>query len=394
MPDSRIRPRRGFAAGGDGVWVGSLFYTGFQGDLRSFYILSILLLFSYLFFTSGFSFFRLLKLSGLGRVSMVWVREVTTQGVGWTSGEDSDLVTPPLSLVLYMYLRIFTYTSNALIASFEYMELILASCTLKNFRFLLRSCLSTDRAHLIKLICSTFQPWRCITVLMVTRRDAYWFSAVLLALIRYWSQKSDILLCSRIQKIPTVLSTGGRTVSPSGRIRQKLSFTNVSLGMPTLILLSSTGVRGWVISRARAVFHIVSCVRFTYGICLNSDVMSSHIVWRHFSPETHRNFHSGAASRDNSPWISHHHWWWTSMCSGDKALQVCWICPRVCSGSSFSVYVPFFDGGRGGLQYSSVDSAGGRNTRFTGNTDCWAGRSPRLEGLYIYITCTSGQWIE
>jgi hypothetical protein len=35
------------------------------------------------------------------------------------------------------------------------MELMLASGTLKNFRFLLRSCLFTDRAHVIKLICST-----------------------------------------------------------------------------------------------------------------------------------------------------------------------------------------------------------------------------------------------
>ncbi len=100
MPDSRIRPRRGFAVGGDGVWVGSLFYAGFQDDLRSFYILSILLLLSYLSFTSGLSFFLLLKLSGLGRVSMVWVREVTTQGVGWASEEVSDLVAPPLSLVI------------------------------------------------------------------------------------------------------------------------------------------------------------------------------------------------------------------------------------------------------------------------------------------------------
>jgi hypothetical protein len=50
---------------------------------------------------------------------------VTTQGVGWTSEETSDLVDPPLNLVLYMYLRIFTYTSNVLITSFEYMELIL-----------------------------------------------------------------------------------------------------------------------------------------------------------------------------------------------------------------------------------------------------------------------------
>jgi hypothetical protein len=53
------------------------------------------------------------------------------------------------------------------------MELILGCGTLKTFRFLLRSCLSTDRAPVIKLICSTFQPWHCITVLMTLREDAY-----------------------------------------------------------------------------------------------------------------------------------------------------------------------------------------------------------------------------
>jgi hypothetical protein len=53
------------------------------------------------------------------------VKEVSTQGVGCASEEASDLVTPPLNLVLYMHLRIFAYTSNVLIASFEYMELIL-----------------------------------------------------------------------------------------------------------------------------------------------------------------------------------------------------------------------------------------------------------------------------
>jgi hypothetical protein len=233
---------------------------------------------------------------------------VTTQGVGWASEEVSDLVAPPLNLVLYMHLRIFAYTSNPLITSFEYMESILAAGTLKNFRFLLKSCLSTDRAPVIKLICSTFQPWRCITVLMALRREAYWFSVVLLALTRYRPQTSDMRLCSKIQKVPAVLPTGGRTAIPSGRIRQKLSFTTVSFGIPSLILLSSTDVRGRDISRARSTFHIVSCVRFRYCISLNSDVISSHIVWRHFSTETHKNFHSGAASRANSPWISRQHW--------------------------------------------------------------------------------------
>ena len=68
---------------------------------------------------------------------MVEVREVATKGVGWASEEVSDLVASPLNLVLYMHLRIFAYTSNTLITSFEYMELILASGTLNNFRFLL-----------------------------------------------------------------------------------------------------------------------------------------------------------------------------------------------------------------------------------------------------------------
>jgi hypothetical protein len=152
------------------------------------------------------------------------------------------LVALPLNLVLNIHLRIFAYASNVLIASFEYVELMLASSTLKNFRFLLKSRLSTDRAPVIKLICFTFQPCHCITVLMALRRDAYWSSDVLLTLTRYRSQQSDILLCSKIQKVPTISPTGGRTAIPSGRIRQKLFFTIVSLGIPSLILLFSTGV--------------------------------------------------------------------------------------------------------------------------------------------------------
>jgi hypothetical protein len=64
-------------------------------------------------------------------------------GVSWASGEVSDLVEPPLNLVLYIQLRIFAYTSNTLITSFEYMDSIQASVTFKNFRFLLRSYLHT-----------------------------------------------------------------------------------------------------------------------------------------------------------------------------------------------------------------------------------------------------------
>jgi hypothetical protein len=64
---------------------------------------------------------------------MVRVREVATMGVGWESEEASDIVEPPLNLVLYMHLRIFAYTSNTLLASLEYMDWTLASGTLKTF---------------------------------------------------------------------------------------------------------------------------------------------------------------------------------------------------------------------------------------------------------------------
>ena len=44
------------------------------------------------------------------------------------------------------------------------------------------------------------------------------------------------------------------------------------------------------------------------------------------------------------------------------------------------LYVPFFDGGWGSLQYSSAVSFGGNSVRFTGNTDSRAVRSPCLVG--------------
>ena len=83
---------------------------------------------------------------------MVRMRGVTTMGVGWASGEASNLVEPPLNLVLYIHLRIFAYTSNTLIDSFEYMECMLVSVTLKNFMFLLRFCFFTECVPVMKLI--------------------------------------------------------------------------------------------------------------------------------------------------------------------------------------------------------------------------------------------------
>jgi hypothetical protein len=59
MPDSRTRPRRGLAAGGNGVW-------GEEPTLERPWVvlLSTLLLLSYLSLSLGLSFFRLLCLSG------------------------------------------------------------------------------------------------------------------------------------------------------------------------------------------------------------------------------------------------------------------------------------------------------------------------------------------
>ncbi len=147
---------------------------------------------------------------------MVRMRGVTTVGVCWSSGEASSLVGPPVNLVLYMHLRIFAYTSNTLIDSFECMDCMVASGTLKNCRFLLRSWLFTERTPVMKLICSTLQPWICIALLMALRRDSYWVSDVCFPLVRYWSHTSDIRLCSRMQKIPVLFPTGGRITMSSG----------------------------------------------------------------------------------------------------------------------------------------------------------------------------------
>ena len=62
---------------------------------------------------------------------------VTVSGVSHSdlrgvSREDPTLVDPPLNLVLYMYLRIFTYSSNILMTNFEPMDSMLTSRTSKN----------------------------------------------------------------------------------------------------------------------------------------------------------------------------------------------------------------------------------------------------------------------
>ncbi len=140
-----------------------------------------------------------------------------------------------------------------------------------------------------------------------------------------------------MKKTPDLFPTGGRTAISSGHILQNLSFTTSSFDWPSWTLLFYTCVRGRSTSRTLVAFHIVSCVRFRYCSPSISDGISFQIVWRHFSPEMHKNFHVGVSKQACSPWISDHYWWWASMWATDKASQVCWMWPRFCSGRSFSV---------------------------------------------------------
>jgi hypothetical protein len=180
---------------------------------------------------------------------------------------------------------------------------MLASGTRKNFRFFLRSCSFTEREPVAKLISSTFQPCRCIASLRALRRDAYWFSAANLALRRYWSVISDIRLYSRMHNTPALFPIGRWTAIPSGLILQNLFIAIVSLDWPSWTLLDSSRVRGRSIPRVLAAFHIAACVIFRYCKPSISSGISFQIVWRHLSPEVHKNSHSGDANRTSSPWI-------------------------------------------------------------------------------------------
>ena len=76
----------------------------------------------------------------------------------------------------------------------------------------------------MKLICSTFQPCRCIVSRRTLGRDTYWFSVFSGDLRRYWLVTSDMILYSRIQNTPTFVSVVVWTTIPSGLIRQNVSY--------------------------------------------------------------------------------------------------------------------------------------------------------------------------
>jgi hypothetical protein len=66
-------------------------------------------------------------------------------------------------------------------------------------------------------------------------------------------------------KVPVVLTKGGRTVIPSGHIRQKLSFTTVSFGIP---LFDSS-----IFSRSEGVSHFTVSCRVPYRLLCQVQVL-------------------------------------------------------------------------------------------------------------------------
>jgi hypothetical protein len=87
---------------------------------------------------------------------------------------------------------------------------------------------------------------------------------------------------------------------------------------------TSTGVKSTVIRTSVNIFEASKRDKTQYFVDKVKDKRRAKnnnleflIGWRgfpdpkddtwHFSPETHKNFHSGAASRANSPWISRQH---------------------------------------------------------------------------------------
>jgi hypothetical protein len=148
MPHSRIRPRRGFAAGGNGVWgEESALYRAPGATLgRSTIYLIIIILF--------ISFLRTLLLSPFVLVRLrEGVYRLSEGGVNTRGHLDVRRGLQPCC----------TPVKSSAIHAFE------------NIR------VNIECSH---LTWPTFQPCLWITVPMALQREAYWFSAVFLALAR------------------------------------------------------------------------------------------------------------------------------------------------------------------------------------------------------------------
>ena len=128
---------------------------------------------------------RLLKLSGRPDSRDLMRGGVEVVGIGGSSVEDPVPEEPPLNLVLYMKLGIFTYSSNIFMTSLDPMDSMLAFGTCKNSRFSRRSSSLRERDPDMKMIFSTRQSWCCIVSPRALRRDVYWFSP-----------RNEVLVCN------------------------------------------------------------------------------------------------------------------------------------------------------------------------------------------------------
>ncbi len=117
-------------------------------------------------------------------------------GVGFSSWEDPDLEGSTLNLVLYMYLRIFTYSSNIFVTNFTPMGSMIASGTRKNLRFFLRSCRSgSDSNEIVGTLGRPVSVSKIFFVLLIPLIGLPLLASVLIVWRGVWSRVP--LLCSR-----------------------------------------------------------------------------------------------------------------------------------------------------------------------------------------------------
>ena len=132
--------------------------------------------------------------------------------------------------------------------------------------------------------------------------------------VGYCSVKSLMRLNSRMQKIPAFVFSGQSDAKPSGLSRQNLFCAMDSLLWPSSINFRSVWVRGRLISRSLAAFHIESFVIFSHcRSSSNSSASSFQIVSMFFSPVMHMNLHLEEASLASSRWIRLQHLWWSAV---------------------------------------------------------------------------------
>ena len=120
----------------------------------------------------------------------------------------------------------------------------------------------------MKLICSTFKPCRCIVSRRTLVRDTYWFSVFSRDLtLRYWPVTSDMSLYSRMQNTSVFVSVVTEfepLYHPVSSVRNCLQALVPYCCLTFLNSFNSSHVRVCSISRSLVAFQIVSFVIFRY----------------------------------------------------------------------------------------------------------------------------------